>query len=349
MTESQLRMSPINWLAQYLGIKEGSAQHLAILKVFNDSGLCSRYKMTPNDAWCAMASSAAFIAAGLAGKPGSGKLFECVECSCGYMIDLAKKQGIWQEADNYVPKVGDLLLYDWQDSGAGDNTGWPDHVGIVAYVEGNTFKVLEGNASDTVKYVAMTVNARYIRGFITPNYAKFATTNESAATVTKPTTSTTTSTSSSSSAPNKTCKFKGTVTASALNVREWAGTNYKVLRCIAKGTVVEVCDTVFASNGDDWYYIKESGKYGFVNADYINKADAATTSNSITFKGTVTTGLNMRSGAGTEHGIVRVLGKGTKVEVLKEVKASTGKAWYYVKELTYNKLGYVSAAYIARD
>lgn len=341
MTESQLRMSAVNWLAQYIGIKEGSAQHLAILKVFNDSGLCKRYKMTVKDAWCAMSSSAAFIATGLAGSPGSGKLFECVECSCANMIELAKKQGIWQEADNYTPKVGDLLLYDWQDSGAGDNTGWPDHVGIVASVNGNTFRTIEGNASDTVKYITMTVNARYIRGYITPNYAKFATTTESAPV--KPTTQT-----NNSTTPNKTCKFKGTVTASALNVRSWAGTSYNKLRVLPKGTVVEVCDVVYASNGDDWYYIKESGKYGFVNADYINKEDVSTVTNSITFTGTVTTGLNMRSGAGTENKIVKVLVKGSKVEVLKEVKASTGKTWYYVKELTTNKLGYVSAAYIAR-
>ena len=28
--------------------------------------------------------------------------------------------------------------------GNGDNTGWPDHVGIVTEVNGNTFKVIEG-------------------------------------------------------------------------------------------------------------------------------------------------------------------------------------------------------------
>ena len=31
-------------------------------------------------------------------------------------------------------------MYDWDDNGNGDNTGWPDHVGIVTEVNGNTFK-----------------------------------------------------------------------------------------------------------------------------------------------------------------------------------------------------------------
>ena len=257
MNELQLRSKVANWPVQYLGISEGSANHLAIIKIFNDSKLCTRYKMTARDAWCATTVSAAFIANGLAGKPGSGKLFECVECSCGYMVDLAKKQGIWVEADNYVPKVGDLILYDWQDSGSGDNTAWPDHIGIVISVNGNTFKVIEGNRNNTVKYVTMTVNARYIRGYITPNYSKFATVvAESNA-------------SASSSSLNKTCKFTGSVNATTLNVRAGAGTNNKILRKLAKGTKVEVCDTVQDNSGDDWYYIKESGKYGFVSAEYI--------------------------------------------------------------------------------
>ena len=65
VTNMSDRQKPVNWLAQYVGIKEGSAEHKAILKVFNDSGLCTRYKMTVNDAWCATSASAAFIATGL--------------------------------------------------------------------------------------------------------------------------------------------------------------------------------------------------------------------------------------------------------------------------------------------
>lgn len=159
------RQKPGNWLAQYEGIAEGSEQHKAILKVFNDSGLCTRYKMTVNDAWCATSVSAAFIAVGLS------NIFPCVECSCENMINLAISAGIWVENDAYVPDVGDVILYDWDDNGVGDCTGWSDHVGIVVSCDGSTIRVIEGNKSNTVGYRDIAVNGKHIRGFITPHYA----------------------------------------------------------------------------------------------------------------------------------------------------------------------------------
>ena len=158
------RQKPGNWLAQYKGIAEGSEQHKAILKVFNDSGLCTRYKMTVNDAWCATSVSAAFIASGLS------NIFPCVECSCENMINLAISAGIWVENDAYVPDVGDVILYDWDDNGVGDCTGWSDHVGIVVSCDGSTIRVIEGNKSNTVGYRDIAVNGKCIRGFITPHY-----------------------------------------------------------------------------------------------------------------------------------------------------------------------------------
>lgn len=159
------RQKPGNWLVQYKGIAEGSEQHKAILKVFNDSGLCTRYKMTVNDAWCATSVSSAFIASGLTG------IFPCVECSCENMINLAINAGIWVENDAYVPDVGDVVLYDWDDNGVGDCTGWSDHVGIVISCDGSTIRVIEGNKSNTVGYRDIAVNGKCIRGFITPHYA----------------------------------------------------------------------------------------------------------------------------------------------------------------------------------
>lgn len=342
MNELQLRTKIANWPVQYVGISEGSSKHLKILKVFNDSRLCTRYTMTKKDSWCATTVSAAFIANGMAGAPGSGKLFESVECSCGNMITLAKKQGIWVENDKYSPKIGDIVMYDWNDTGSGDNTGWPEHVGIVISVSGDTFKVIEGNINDSVGYRTMTVNGKYIRGYITPNYAKFATT-----TVTE---NTTTTNITASAKLNKTSKFKA-MTTSDVNVRSWAGTENAKLRTLNKGTVVEVCDTVKDKDGDDWYYIKESDKYGFVSADYITKVNTTTTSTKLNktcqFKGKVTaSSLAVRSWAGTENTKLRTISKNTVVEVCDSVKASTGKIWYYIKES--NKYGFVSSEYIAR-
>ena len=78
--------------------------------------------------------------------------------------------GIWIEADNYIPKPADIILYDWQDSGKGDNTGNPDHIGIVEKISGNTITVIEGNYSNAVKRRQIAVNGRYIRGYIVPKY-----------------------------------------------------------------------------------------------------------------------------------------------------------------------------------
>ena len=159
------RSKPSEWLSKYVGITEGSEQHKEILQIFNDSRLCTRYKMSVGDPWCATSVSAAFIATGLS------DIFPCIECSCESMINLAIAAGIWIENDAYVPDTGDVILYDWDDNGAGDCTGWSDHVGIVISCDGSKIKVIEGNKNNTVGYRDIAVNGRYIRGFITPHYA----------------------------------------------------------------------------------------------------------------------------------------------------------------------------------
>ena len=62
-------------------------------------------------------------------------------------------------------------MYDWQDSGSGDNTGTPDHIGIVEKVDGKTVTVIEGNYNDSVKRRQIQIGGRYIRGYVTPKYS----------------------------------------------------------------------------------------------------------------------------------------------------------------------------------
>lgn len=80
---------------------------------------------------------------------------------------------------------------------------------------------------------------------------------------------------------NKTVKWTGTVIADELNVRSDAGTSNKTCSFspLKKGTVVSICDSKKASNGDVWYYILYNGKYGFVHSDYIKKKEKKKTSN----------------------------------------------------------------------
>ena len=175
MTESALRKKIVDNVTMLKGVEEGSSEHKMIIDTFNKSGLCKRYKMTTNDSWCATTVSYAFIVAGMAGKSGSGKLCEFVECSCGEMIALAKKQKVFIESDSYVPTTGDVIFYDWDDSGKGDNTGWPDHVGLVVKAANGVITVIEGNKSDKVAERVIKVNSKFIRGFIAPKYSNYAT------------------------------------------------------------------------------------------------------------------------------------------------------------------------------
>ena len=173
MTEKELRQKPVNWLEQFNGCTKGSAGHKKILETFN--AVFKGYKMTVNDPHCATTVSAAFIATGLT------DIFPCIECSCGRMVAAAKSAGIWVENDAYIPKTGDAVLYDWDDNGVGDCTGAPDHVGLVVSVTGSTIDVFEGNMSGGKEgHRKITVNGRYIRGYITPNYAKKATASSGA-------------------------------------------------------------------------------------------------------------------------------------------------------------------------
>lgn len=81
--------------------------------------------------------------------------------------------------------------------------------------------------------------------------------------------------SSTAGAPNRTPQWVGRVTASALNVRTWAGAENPRLTSwplLHKGNLVDVCDTVKAKNGTNWYFVRIAGRiYGFVAAQYIVK------------------------------------------------------------------------------
>ena len=193
MTENQLRKSIIDTAAAYAGAKQGDERHAEILAIYNGQNPLPRgYKVKKTDSWCATFVSAVFIKANLADLIG-------LECGCGEMVALAQKMGIWCENDAYKPNVGDIILYDWQDTGKGDNVGWPDHVGIVEEINGSGLTIIEGNLNKAVARRTLLVNDKFIRGYIVPNYASKAT---------------------------KEAKKKFGITTTALYLRQGPGTNY---------------------------------------------------------------------------------------------------------------------------
>ena len=74
---------------------------------------------------------------------------------------------------------------------------------------------------------------------------------------------------------NSTPVALGRVTASSLNVRTWAGTEYPQIKSypvLERGTIVDICDAITDSNAQVWYYVRIGGKwYGFVCGKYIEK------------------------------------------------------------------------------
>ncbi len=169
VTEAELRQQVAVIANGWIGAVEGDATHKDILAYYNThSPLAVNYKMQTHDAWCAAFTSAVWIRAGIADYIGT-------ECGCGRFIDVAKDNGIWIESDSYTPKVGDAIMYYWNDSGIGDCARGADHIGIVTSVKGKNFTVTEGNTG--TGYCGThdrTVNQRYIRGYIAPNYAQIA-------------------------------------------------------------------------------------------------------------------------------------------------------------------------------
>lgn len=116
-------------------------------------------------------------------------------------------------------------------------------------------------------------------------------------------------------------------TASTLNLRAGAGTDYAVIGKLKRGTGVTILDKV-----GNWRRVKTfKGQIGWVSANYLTKQATAKVTASA---------LNVRKGPGTNTTILGSFKKGTKVTV-----QYTSGNWAYVstKKLT----GYVSLNYLA--
>lgn len=156
----------INQAKSWIGKKESNGTHKEIIDVYNGHKPLARgYKVKYTDAWCATFVSAVAI------KLNYTDIIP-TECSCGKMIELFKKLGVWVEADDFVPEPGDIIFYDWEDNGKGDNKGGANHVGYVEKVANKNITVIEGNYDNAVKRRTLKVNGKYIRGYATPKYDK---------------------------------------------------------------------------------------------------------------------------------------------------------------------------------
>lgn len=168
MTENEVRAQVVDLMRSWIGKKEADGSHREIIDIYNSYTPHPRgYVLQYADSWCAGTVSAAAIRLRYTD-------IMPVECSCSAMIALYQAMGRWVEDDAYMPKPGDVVFYDWQDSGVGDNRGAPDHVGVVESCNGAVITVIEGNYDHAVKRRVLYVNGRYIRGYGVPDYASKA-------------------------------------------------------------------------------------------------------------------------------------------------------------------------------
>lgn len=274
------RQAVVDLIKTWEGKKESDGSYKYIIDIYNSyKGTLPRgLKMQYGWSWCACTWSALAILLDYTS-------IMPIEISCGNLVEEAKKMGVWREDDAYVAQPGDAVLYDWGDSGSGDNAGWPDHVGTI--IETNEaagyFVVMEGNYNDSVKKRTLPINGKFIRGFITPKYddnAKYYAPASAA------TTTTGREQNSNQKAVKKvtaTCTAKkfdknlaGTYKTTAnLYCRNGAGTNKKALCLIPKGTSVRCYGYYNLSGKDKWLYVQavvDGIQYtGFCSADYLRK------------------------------------------------------------------------------
>lgn len=252
MNENQIRKHVVSIAKNYYGCKESDGSHRQIIDGYNSFGNLPRgYKVTYTDAWCATFVSFVAIKASLTDIMPR-------ECGCGAMIQLYQRLGRWVENDAYIPQIGDIVMYDWNDTGKSDCIGYPEHVGIIVSINGNTMKVIEGNKNHAVGYRTLSVNGRYIRGYCIPDYASKATTaptkkqTEYAASFLK--------------------SVAGTYETTAnLNFRTGAGTKKDIICVIPKGDKVTCYGYYTTVNNTKWYLVAYKTLTGFVSSKYLSK------------------------------------------------------------------------------
>ncbi len=256
----------VNKALSWEGTKEGSKGHKQIIADYNKA--CDKGRQADMDTkWCACFVGAVAQETDNVLKDGIGMP---VDYSCGTgshsLIEKAKKAGIWIEDDAYVPKPADAIIYDWSDSGKGDDTTGHDHTGVVVSISstGKSFKVMEGNRKDSVSTRQVNVNAKNIRGYISPRFADEVEVSPAPAQPSEP--------SESPVKPSvRTMKVK-TNSGLPLRMRREPNTTSERIISIPNGKTVQVSDVVEGekiAGNTKWASCSYNGKTGYCSMAYL--------------------------------------------------------------------------------
>ena len=144
-------------------------------------------------------------------------------------------------------------------------------------------------------------------------------------------------------APSDPSKEQTAKTTEYVNFRTGPGTNYSSKGVIPSGTAITVTDT----SNSQWYAVRlADGSTGYIFAQYIKITSATATPAPTeapadgTVRAKTTADVNLRKGAGTNYGVIRVVGNNTAVTVTEATNT-----WYKVK-LSDGTEGYLYAQYV---
>ncbi|MGN8749969.1 SH3 domain-containing protein [Oscillospiraceae bacterium HCP3S3_D12] len=137
-------------------------------------------------------------------------------------------------------------------------------------------------------------------------------------------------------------------TTEYVNFRSGPGTNYSSKGVIASGTTVTVTDR----SNSQWYAVRlANGSTGYIFAQYLKVTGTSSAtptptptqapSNDGTVQAKLTADVNLRRGAGTNYGVIKVIGTGTTVTVTD----TSNSQWYKVK-LSDGTEGYLFSEYL---
>lgn len=132
------------------------------------------------------------------------------------------------------------------------------------------------------------------------------------------------------SALSKVCK----TTASSLIIRSGAGTSYKKIGSLPRGTYKEIRSSKKAKDGTTWYKVTDDGKSGYISGKYVDVINLSVTKVSGLDGRVDTSGskVTLRKGPGSVYGKAGTIGDGKKFTVTGKGKDVYGKLWYRFKK-----------------
>ncbi|WP_144509587.1 SH3 domain-containing protein [Bacillus sp. FJAT-22090] len=130
------------------------------------------------------------------------------------------------------------------------------------------------------------------------------------------------------------------ITASNVNVRTGAGTEFDSISKVQTGQIVSVLSHVKNNDGQVWYQVSYNSTEGWIISDYLQAIapiavkEASTTSGK-SYEGTTqkigNSAANMRSGATTAYKVVATIPTGTSLKIISTFTNTQKEVWFNVE------------------